>query len=96
MRSHKDERIIVDTKFFAHEAGWRIATQSEVLDHYAAGGHTIVDGPNAGVDSANPFKSSFIRGFELTDEERADVLAFLDYQRCSWAKGAGAGAPVAA
>jgi cytochrome c peroxidase len=49
-----------------------------VLDHYAAGGRTIETGPNAGVGSENPFKSELIAGFTMTDEERADILAFLD------------------
>ncbi|WAS91856.1 methanobactin export MATE transporter MbnM [Nannocystis punicea] len=69
-------RNVAVTAPYMHDGS--IATLSEVLDHYAAGGRTIVDGPNAGVGSANPFKSSFIRGFELTEDERADVLAFLD------------------
>lgn len=54
-----------------------IATLDEVLDHYSAGGRTIPSGPYAGVGSANPYKSGFLHGFTLTDDERADVLAFL-------------------
>ncbi|GAB4207168.1 MAG: di-heme enzyme [Sandaracinaceae bacterium] len=48
-----------------------------VLDHYAAGGRTIEDGPHAGVGSESPLKSIFLHGFALSSEERADVLAFL-------------------
>ncbi len=54
-----------------------IATLDEVLDHYAAGGRTIATGPRAGVGRDNPLKSSFVPGFTLTAEERADLLAFL-------------------
>ena len=54
-----------------------IATLDGVIDHYAAGGRTITDGPYAGDGSKNPYKSGFIRGFQLTDQERQDVLAFL-------------------
>lgn len=54
-----------------------IATLDEVLDHYAAGGRTIESGPNAGVGADSPLKSVFLHGFELTAEERADVLEFL-------------------
>ena len=54
-----------------------IATLDEVLDHYAAGGRRITDGPYAGDGSTNPFKSGFIRGFTLTAQEREDVLNFL-------------------
>jgi cytochrome c peroxidase len=55
-----------------------IATLSQVLDHYAAGGRTISDGPNAGIGSANPLKSNFVRGFVMSDDQRADLLAFLE------------------
>lgn len=55
-----------------------IATLEEVIRHYEAGGRNIEDGPNAGDGRANPNKSGFITGFELTDQERADVLAFLE------------------
>ncbi len=54
-----------------------IATLDEVLDHYAAGGRTILEGPNAGIGSESPIKSIFLHGFTLTDEERADVLELL-------------------
>ncbi|MBT8077489.1 MAG: di-heme enzyme [Gammaproteobacteria bacterium] len=54
-----------------------ILTLDAVIDHYAAGGRTIDSGPYAGVGSRNPFKSSFLKGFQLTDEERNDLLAFL-------------------
>lgn len=55
-----------------------IATLDEVLDHYAAGGRTLTEGPNTGVGSENPYKSQFLVGFTLDEEERAAVLAFLD------------------
>jgi cytochrome c peroxidase len=55
-----------------------IPTLDEAIDHYAAGGRTIHEGPYAGAGSDNPYKSGFIRGFELTPEERADVLSFLN------------------
>lgn len=54
-----------------------IATLEEAIDHYAAGGRTIADGPNAGVGSASPLKDGFIVGFRLSEQEKADVLAFL-------------------
>lgn len=49
-----------------------------MIDHYAAAGRTITTGPHAGVGADNPFKSSFLIGFTLTPEERADVKAFLE------------------
>jgi cytochrome c peroxidase len=49
----------------------------EALDHYAAGGRTITSGPYQGVGRDNPNKSSMLRGFTLTPEQRADLIAFL-------------------
>ena len=54
-----------------------IATLSDVIDHYAAGGRTIATGANAGVGSANPFKSALVAGFTITPTERSDLIAFL-------------------
>lgn len=54
-----------------------IATLDEVIDHYAAGGRTIAEGPHAGVGRDNPLKSGFINGFTLTAEERRGLLDFL-------------------
>ncbi|MFQ5983745.1 MAG: MbnH family di-heme enzyme [Woeseiaceae bacterium] len=55
-----------------------IATLSDVIDHYAAGGRTISDGPNAGIGKANSNKSPLLMGFELSADEKADLLNFLD------------------
>jgi cytochrome c peroxidase len=44
----------------------------------AAGGRTIASGPNAGAGSESPLRSQLIRGFELSEQERADVIAFLE------------------
>ncbi len=68
-------RNIALTAPYMHDGS--IATLDEVIAHYEAGGRTILEGPNAGVGSKNPNKSEFINGFELTAEERRDLLAFL-------------------
>lgn len=68
-------RNVALTAPYMHDGS--IATLDEVLDHYAAGGRTIASGPHAGVGSRNPLKSSFLSGFTLTQEERADLIAFL-------------------
>ncbi|WP_437522806.1 MbnH family di-heme enzyme [Sorangium sp. So ce726] len=69
-------RNIAVTAPYMHDGS--IETLEGVLDHYAAGGRTIEAGlPNAGVGSENKFKSELISGFDLTEEERADVIAFL-------------------
>jgi cytochrome c peroxidase len=54
-----------------------LATLEAVIDHYAAGGRNIAEGPNAGDGRASPLKSDLVRGFTLTPTEREDVLAFL-------------------
>jgi cytochrome c peroxidase len=38
----------------------------------------LESGPHAGDGRRSPFKSEFIRGFDLTDEEQADLRAFLE------------------
>jgi cytochrome c peroxidase len=55
-----------------------ISTLDAVIDHYAAGGRTIANGPLAGDGSKNPNKNRFIGGFSLTAEQRADLIAFLE------------------
>jgi cytochrome c peroxidase len=69
-------RNISVTAPYMHDGS--IATLSEVLDHYAAGGRTLASGPHLGVGSASPLKSVFVRGFRMTEAERADLLAFLE------------------
>ncbi len=56
-----------------------IATLEEVLEHYAAGGRVIEEGPYAGDGSEVPerLKSGFIRGFEMSTREQEDMLALL-------------------
>jgi cytochrome c peroxidase len=68
-------RNVAVTAPYMHDGS--IATLDEVLDHYASGGRTIKDGPDKGVGRDNPLKSSFVPGFEITPEERADIIAFL-------------------
>jgi cytochrome c peroxidase len=68
-------RNIAVTAPYMHDGS--IATPEEVLDHYAAGGRTIVGGPYQGVGRANVNKSPAIRGFTLTAAERSDLVAFL-------------------
>jgi cytochrome c peroxidase len=54
-----------------------IATLDDVLDHYARGGRLIAGGENAGDGRLSPFKSEFVGGFELSDREKANLIAFL-------------------
>lgn len=54
------------------------ATLEGVVEHYASAGRTIAEGPYAGDGAKNPFKDPLIVGFEATDEEKADLIAFLN------------------
>ncbi|NVJ25204.1 di-heme enzyme [Myxococcus sp. AM011] len=65
-------RNVAVTAPYMHDGS--LATLSEVLDHYAAGGRARAG--NAGQSS--PLQSGFVRGFTLTAEEKQDVLAFLE------------------
>jgi cytochrome c peroxidase len=69
-------RNIAVTAPYMHDGS--IATLDDVIRHYEAGGRTIGEGASAGAGSRNPFKSLFIKGFSLSDDERADLLAFLE------------------
>jgi cytochrome c peroxidase len=43
-----------------------------------AGGRTIESGPNAGAGSGSPLKDGFVRPFQLSQQEKADLIAFLE------------------
>lgn len=69
-------RNVALTPPYMHDGS--IATLKQVLEHYAAGGTVTESGPNAGDGRTSPRKSGLIRGFQLSDEELTDVLAFFD------------------
>ena len=69
-------RNIALTAPYMHDGS--IATLAEVVDMYAAGGRVLTSGPYAGDGRVHPQKSSFVRGFALTADEKADLLAFLE------------------
>ncbi len=69
-------RNIALTAPYMHDGS--VATLDEVLDIYAAGGRVITEGPNAGDGRQNPFKDSFVNGFEMSPQDKQDVLAFLE------------------
>jgi cytochrome c peroxidase len=68
-------RNIALTAPYMHDGS--IATLEEVLDHYAAGGRTLADGPYAGRGHDNPNKDRRIAAIALTPQNREDLLAFL-------------------
>lgn len=70
-------RNISVTAPYMHDGS--LPTLAAVLDHYAAGGRLILPGErHAGDGRASPRKSPLITGFQLTGQEREDVLAFLN------------------
>lgn len=68
-------RNIALTAPYMHDGS--IPTLEKAIEHYEAGGRTIHAGQWAGVGSQNPLKSSFVKGFKLSDREKQDLLAFL-------------------
>jgi len=69
-------RNIALTAPYMHDGS--LATLDAVIDHYASGGTVIESGPLAGDGRLIPTKSSFVRGFTLTEDERTALIAFLE------------------
>jgi len=69
-------RNVAVTAPYMHDGS--IEMLREVIDHYAAGGRTIKDGPFAGVGADHPNKSGLLIGFDATEEEIGDLIAFLE------------------
>jgi len=55
-----------------------VASLDAAISHYERGGRLLEAGPYAGDGRRSPFKSEFVRGFELSDDERSDLIAFLE------------------
>lgn len=68
-------RNIAITAPYMHDGS--ITTLAEVVDFYDAGGRNIEAGPNAGDGRVNPFKRREIHALHLTDQEKLDLVAFL-------------------
>jgi len=69
-------RNIAVTAPYMHDGS--ITTLAEAIEHYAAGGRTIAAGERAGVGAHNPNKSEFVKSFKLTQQQKADLIAFLE------------------
>ncbi len=68
-------RNIALTAPYMHDGS--METLEEVIDFYARGGRKIGQGKLAGDGKVNPFKSGFVAGFRITDQEKEDLIAFL-------------------
>lgn len=69
-------RNISVTSPYMHDGS--IATLDLVIEHYARGGRYIEDGEYSGDGRLSPYKSPFVGGFDLSESERADLVAFLE------------------
>lgn len=54
-----------------------LETLHDVIRFYEAGGRLIEEGPAKGDGRNSPLKSGFVTGFELSDQERDDLVNFL-------------------
>ncbi len=69
-------RNIALTAPYMHDGS--IATLPEVIQFYIDGGRVISEGDYAGDGRANPYKNGLVPGFTLTDQEIADLIAYLE------------------
>ena len=68
-------RNIALTAPYMHDGS--METLDEVIEFYSDGGRLLVAGGNAGDGRLNPNKSGFISGFEMTAQEKEDLINFL-------------------
>lgn len=68
-------RNVAVTAPYMHDGS--VATLAEVIDIYSRGGRKIAEGAFAGDGSVSPLKSDLIVKINLTDSEKADLVAFL-------------------
>ncbi len=68
-------RNVAVTAPYMHDGS--IASLEQVLDFYAAGGRVISTGLYAGDGRTNPYKSGLINRIDLTEQDKADLIAFL-------------------
>ena len=69
-------RNIALTAPYMHDGS--LASLEQVVRHYAAGGRNISSGAYAGDGRSNPYKSAFVRQFDITESEIQDLVAFLN------------------
>jgi cytochrome c peroxidase len=69
-------RNIAVTAPYMHDGS--VPTLEAVIAHYERGGRLLEEEPFAGDGRLSPFKSEFVTGFELADQEREDLLVFLE------------------
>lgn len=68
-------RNVLLTAPYTHNGS--VQTISEMIDIYARGGRAIVEGSYKGDGKLNANKHILIKGFEISKEEKTDLIAFL-------------------
>ncbi|MDT9001060.1 di-heme enzyme [Paucibacter sp. APW11] len=68
-------RNVAKTAPYMHDGS--IPSLEAVLDFYAAGGRNIVSGPHAGDGRQHPNKSALVAQINLSEQDKADIVAFL-------------------
>ncbi len=69
-------RNVALTAPYMHDGS--IKTLEELVDFYAAGGRVIENGPYAGDGRLSANKNAFIHGFEISEQEKQELIAFLE------------------
>ncbi len=69
-------RNIALTAPYMHDGS--IATLEEVIRFYMDGGRVVDSGPYAGDGRANPYKSGLVAGFTISEQDIADLVAYLE------------------
>lgn len=69
-------RNIALTAPYMHDGS--MASLEEVIRFYERGGRRIAHGPYAGDGRLSPLKNGLVSGFSLTDQQRRDLIAFLN------------------
>lgn len=68
-------RNITESAPYMHDGS--IENLTAVLDFYAAGGRNVISGKYQGDGRKNKHKSVFVNGFEMSEQDKKDLLAFL-------------------
>lgn len=68
-------RNIALTAPYMHDGS--LKTLEDVIDFYARGGRKIASGPRRGDGRLSPLKNGLVAGFQITPQDRADLIAFL-------------------
>lgn len=69
-------RNVAITSPYMHDGS--VASLAEVIDMYASGGRTIMMGPFKGDGRKNSYKHPLIQGFEISNDEKKDLIHFLE------------------